>query len=88
MGIEACTELNNVHGRSSKKLMRIPHCAANRFVEKEHGRESRTHKCMGQRLKYWYQNYVCVKSWDYCIRLKEEIHNYQISICAEETTRM
>jgi len=51
MGIEACKELNNVHGRFCKKLMGIPHYAANRFAKIEHGRESITHKCMGQRVK-------------------------------------
>jgi len=66
--------------------MGIPHCAVSRFAEIEHGRKSRTHKCMEQRVKYWYQNYISVKFGT--IGLKEEIHCYQISICAEETTRM
>jgi hypothetical protein len=37
--------------------MGIPHCAAYAFAQMEHGRESRIHKCMGQIVKYWYQNY-------------------------------
>jgi len=65
MGIEACKELKNVHGRFCKKLMGIPHYAANTFAEIEHGRQSRTHNYMGQRVKYWYQNYMSVESWDY-----------------------
>jgi len=51
MGNEACKELNNVHAKFCKKLMGIPHCTANRFAVIEHGRKSRTHKCMGQRMK-------------------------------------
>jgi hypothetical protein len=47
--------VGEVNSRFCKKLICIPNCAANGFTELELGRESRTNKCTGQILKYWYR---------------------------------
>jgi hypothetical protein len=52
---EAWKELDKVHSRFCKKLIGVPNCAANGFVEMELSRESRREKCLVQILKYWYQ---------------------------------
>jgi hypothetical protein len=50
----AWKEVDRVHSIFCKKIIGIPNCAANGFVEMELGRESSRSKCLGRILKYWY----------------------------------
>jgi hypothetical protein len=87
----AWKEVDKVHSIFCKKIIGIPNCAANGFVEMELGRESSRSKCLGRILKYWY----CVMfleaeepikrgyEWQKCnmgvkswaMEVKEELHN-------------
>jgi hypothetical protein len=50
----AWKEVDKVHSIFCKKIIGIPNCAANGFVEMKLGKESRRSKCLGRILKSWY----------------------------------
>jgi hypothetical protein len=87
----AWKEVHKVHSRFCKKIIGIPNCAANGFVEMELDRESRRGKCLG----HWY-HVMCLEieelmkqccEWQKCnmgvkslaMELKEELFNIGVA---------
>jgi hypothetical protein len=84
-------EVDKVHSIFCKKIIGIPNCTANGFVEIELGRESRRSKCLGRILKYWYsvtflqkeepikqcyEGQKCnIRIKGWAMEVKEELHN-------------
>jgi hypothetical protein len=57
----AWKEADKFHSRFCKKIIGIKNCAAKGFAEMKLGRHSRSGKCLGQILKYWYR-VVCLET--------------------------
>jgi hypothetical protein len=50
---EAWKEVERIHGRFCKKILRLPRCVANGMAEMEVGRHSRRGKAMWLAVQYW-----------------------------------
>jgi hypothetical protein len=50
---EAWKDVDRIHGRFCKKILRLPRCAANGVAEMELGRYSGRGKAMWLAVKYW-----------------------------------